>query len=215
MIIKQNAFVKLFYTKKFSPENNIKCDLDYFCSLMTDSQKIFMHNFFKSSQRHNGLMYMSQATLGAWAGVSREWANKMIKQLVAWGWISKLRRYNTSCLYRVSDWLYKPEVCKILAHHFSCFIGHLNPDILVPLMKAPIATIEGVVHIIYFNRKINSNERANFNYWSSLLVEVTNRNQTEFEKYRSFSSVETIFGRPKETLKVDCLRVAIPGDEFF
>lgn len=102
------------------PDKLIQRDLYEFFSRCSGGQRRVMNVLFMGQQWFS-CMYMTQDYIARCAGVSRQYVNGVIRALCGAGILVKRYRHMTSCVYRVSNYFWRPAVRGVLSPLFKAF----------------------------------------------------------------------------------------------
>ena len=81
-----------------------------------------LNDILLSGIRHKTrIIYPSQIAIAERIGCSRRSVNRSIVKLEKIGFISKLQRWNTSCVYKISALFFNPHVQSKVSHILTCF----------------------------------------------------------------------------------------------
>jgi len=103
---------------------------------LSDAKRGILDYIFCMLPRQNGI-FSSQAHIADNVGITREWTNKCIKDLVSLGLLKKIYRHRKTCIYMVPEklfaaknikWLVRlfPSIYKLLTTNFTPNYKYLN-----------------------------------------------------------------------------------------
>jgi len=82
-------------------------------SSLNDTELAILNYMFKLSATYNNV-YVSQATLGTWLGLTRRQINRVISKLTNLGLIAKIHRTYDTCIYLIADIFKRTNIKELL-----------------------------------------------------------------------------------------------------
>jgi len=117
---KNQALIKLSLKPIQIEQNSL---IEFFKSFSLAQRKVL--NYFLAMRMRHQSIYSSQARIAAYAGITRQYCNRIIDWLYELGLIGRLYRHRQTCIYQVSEFFDNIDVRLKLVGVFAAF-GYLT-----------------------------------------------------------------------------------------